>query len=435
MSKANNFYPQYQEKSGWNALLPPRIPRLSAPKNDDFDVIVVGAGITGLSAARSMANINPQLNILVIEASICGEGSSGRNSGFLINLPHNTGMSGHQENITIAKKQIALYQEGMDWLKSIIDTHHIECGWNPVGKYHAAATDDGIKHLKKTLEHYQEWGIQYTEFQQGALEHKLGTSYYRFGYHSFNNIFVQPAALIRGLADTLPNNVFLWENTPVIKLEKGSKYTIITPTKTLTCQKVIIANNGFSRKLGFARDRLIGIYTYAGLTDILDDDTWDMLGEEPEWGVIPANRLGTTLRKTNLKRFMVRSAYSYENERPLSEVKLMLEQCFKNRYPYLKSHTLSLVWGGTTALTRNGALYFGKVDRDIYISVGCNGAGMIKGTIFGKLLGEMVCGLHSPQLADALGFQRPSWIPPEPIRSIAVKSAIQYQRFKAGLER
>lgn len=429
------FYPTYQEKSGWNSLLPERTPQTQAPEASAFDVVVIGAGITGLSAARRIAELQPEATVLVIEAGVCGEGSSGRNSGFLINLPHNTGMSGHGSELEVAKKQIALYQEGLDWLQALTTTHHIDCGWNPVGKYHAAATDDGVKSLKKALEHYQSWGISYTELNQETLQEKLGTAYYKYGYHSFNNVFVQPAALIRGLADSLPSNVFLWEQTPAVKLEQGSVYRIVTPTKTVQAKKVIVANNGFARKLGFAKDKVLSIYTYAGFTQPLDAEELNRLGDEAEWGVIPANRLGTTLRKTASGRFMVRSAYSYEKEKPLSEVRKMLQQCYQNRYPSMRSHELPLVWGGVTALTRNGALYFGKVDKEIYISVGCNGAGMLKGTIFGKLLGEMACGHQSPQLADALGFQRPTWMPPEPIRSIAVKSAIQYQRYKAGLER
>jgi len=95
----------------------------------------------------------------------------------------------------------------------------------------------------------------------------------------------------------------------------------------------------------------------------------------------------------------------------------------------------AFVWGGVTALTRNGALYFGRLDDGIYISIGCNGAGMLKGSMFGKLMGEMACGHQSTELADALGFQRPTWLPPDPIRRVAVLSAIQYQKHRAGLER
>jgi len=428
-------FPSYQAGSGWNALLPRREPKQTAPAEKNFDAIVIGAGVTGLAAARRIAELEPQSRILLVDANEIGEGSSGRNSGFLINLPHNTGMSGHGSPIEVARKQIALYNTGLAWMKSLIDRHQIDCDWNPAGKYHAAATAEGEKSLRSTLHQYREWGVNYRELDQGELQQQLGTSYYRYGYHSDNNIFVQPAALVRGLADSLPPNVCLWENEPVLAIEKGRPHRVTTRSMQLTAPRVVIANNGFARKLGFARDRVFTIYTYAAFTPQLDEDELSKLGPAPEWGVIPANRLGTTLRRVASGRFMVRSAYSYEQEQSLPQVHALLKDCYRHRYPHMKSHELEYVWGGVTALTRNGAMYFGRVAEGMYISIGCNGAGMLKGSMFGKLMGEMACGHQSPELADALGFQRPSWLPPEPIRRMAVVGAIQYQKHRAGLER
>lgn len=428
-------FPSYQAGSGWNAMLPARRPQVQAPADTDFDAIVVGAGVTGLAAARRIAELEPQSRVLLVDASTVGEGSSGRNSGFLINLPHNTGMSGHGSPAQVARKQIALYDTGLAWMKSLIDRFGIDCGWNPVGKYHAAATSGGETSLRRALAQYRDWGVEYRELEAGELRQQLGTGYYRYGYHSDNNIFVQPAALVRGLADHLPANVTVWENEPVLAIEKGSRHCVVTRSSRLTTRRVVVANNGFARKLGFARDRVFTIYTYAALTPQLDAGELAKLGPQPEWGVIPANRLGTTLRKVASGRFMVRSAYSYEEEQSLSAVRRLLTTCYRNRYPAMKSHELEHVWGGVTALTRNGALYFGRVADGVFVSIGCNGAGMLKGSMFGKLLGEMACGQQSPELADALGFQRPSWLPPDPLRRIAVLGAIHYQKRKAGAER
>ena len=428
-------FPSYQASSGWNALLAPRTPREQAPSETHFDAIVIGAGVSGLAAARRIAEVEPQSRVLLVDASTMGEGSSGRNSGFLINLPHNTGMSGHGSRAEVARKQIALYNTGLEWLKTLVDRYGIDCGWNPVGKYHAAATPDGEASLRGALAHYREWGVEYRELAAEELRQQLGTDYYRYGYHSDNNIFVQPAALVRGLADHLPANVHLWENEPVLSVQKGRPHRVVTRSMQLTTPRVVVTNNGFARKLGFARDRVFTIYTYAALTPQLDAGDLAQLGPQPEWGVIPANRLGTTLRKVASGRFMVRSAYTYEQEQSLATVRELLTRCYRNRYPAMKSHELEHVWGGVTALTRNGALYFGRVAEGLFISVGCNGAGMLKGSMFGKLLGEMACNQQSSELADALGFQRPTWLPPDPIRRIAVLSAIHYQKRRAGLER
>ncbi|MEM5461545.1 FAD-dependent oxidoreductase [Paraburkholderia phytofirmans] len=428
-------FPCYQASSGWNALLPKRVTRREPPASKNFDTVIIGAGVTGLAAARRIAELEPSSSILLVDATEVGEGSSGRNSGFLINLPHNTGMSGHGNTTETARKQMALYTVGLKWLKSVIDRYEIDCGWNPAGKYHASATPDGHRRLLDSLDLYKDWGVAYRELGRRDLEQELGTLYYQYGYHSDTTVFVQPAALVRGLADNLPSNVHLWEGEAVLRIEKGSPHRVTTASMQLTSPRVIVANNGFARKLGFATDRLFTIYTYACLTPQLDEAELAKLGSVSEWGVIPANRLGSTLRKVASGRLMVRSGYSYEREQPLSQVRALLEKCYRSRYPFMKSHELEYVWGGVTALTRNGAVYFGRVADGMFVSVGCNGAGMLKGSVFGMLIGEMACGLQSPELADALGFQRPSWLPPEPIRRIAVLSAIHYQKRKAGLER
>lgn len=122
-------------------MLPARAPRVAAPPQSRFKHVVIGAGYTGLAAARRLAELQPQEPILVLDASSAGEGSAGRNSGFLINLPHNTRMSGYHSPLQIARKQIAMYQAGLDWLAQLSQQGGFDCGWDLAGKYHAAATE------------------------------------------------------------------------------------------------------------------------------------------------------------------------------------------------------------------------------------------------------------------------------------------------------
>lgn len=397
--------------------------------------IVVGGGFTGLAAARRMAELRPDEDVLVIEASTIGEGSAGRNSGFVIDLPHNTKMGGHTSPLEVARKQIRMYDDGRNWLAQLVREHRIDCGWNPAGKYHTAAGDRGVESLRAVIEQYKEWGISFTEFDRDGLNEKIGTPYYSYGFHSPNNVFVQPAALIRGLADSLPKNVTVLEEVAVLAVEESKPFVVKTVSGEYTADRVIIANNGFAKKLGLLRDRIFTIFTYAAVTPRLSDAELAKLGDSKEWGVIPANRLGTTLRRIQDGRMMIRSAYSYETEQAPAKTRELLTGCYKRRYPQMNSHEFEYMWGGTTALTRNGASYFGELRPGLFASVGCNGAGVLKGSVFGKLLGELAMGSPSPALTDVLGFDGPTWLPPDPIRRIAVTSAIRYQASVAGPER
>src|SRR5690606_23795699 len=129
---------------------------------------------------------------LVLEATEVGEGSSARNSGFIISLPHNTRMSGHSSPMQVAKKQIRIYESGLVWLKSIVDSGKIECAWNPIGKFHGAATKDGVKGLQSAARQYDEWGVDYSVVTKADLTERTGTSYYQYGLHTMSNVFVQP---------------------------------------------------------------------------------------------------------------------------------------------------------------------------------------------------------------------------------------------------
>ena len=433
-SDAAEKYPTYQQCSGWNAMLPRRA-TTQPTRCSRFATIVIGGGYTGLAAARRIAELCPDDQVLVLEASTIGEGSSGRNSGFIINLPHNTKMGGHTSPLEVARKQIRMYDTGLKWLEQLVHEHGIDCNWNPVGKYHAAASEAGVQNLHASLAQYREWGVNFEEFDRHALQQKLGTSYYQYGFHSSNNVFVQPAALIRGLADSLPPNVVVVEKEAVVSLSESAPFRVVTSRGQYTADRIILANNGFAKALGILNDRLITIFTYAALTPQLPESELAKLGDAPEWGVIPANRLGTTLRRVQGGRFMVRSAYSYEREQSPADTLAQLTASFQRRFPNLKSHRFEYVWGGTTALTRNGATYFGELRPGLFASLGCNGAGVLKGSTYGKLLGEMAMGAQSSTLSDALSLEGPSWLPPEPFRRIGVVSSIKYQAARAGLER
>jgi glycine/D-amino acid oxidase-like deaminating enzyme len=81
----------------------------------------------------------------------------------------------------------------------------------------------------------------------------------------------------------------------------------------------------------------------------------------------------------------------------------------------------------------NGAPYWGKVDDDLYTSAGCNGSGIVKGTILGKRLAEHLAGEPvGPAVQAAYGSA--NWIAPEPLRTIGYRVISTIEQRKAGLE-
>ena len=246
---------------------------------------------------------------------------------------------------------------------------------------------------------------------------------------------MQPAKLVRGLADHLPKNVQLFENSVVRDLEKhadGEGWDLRTDNALIHADHVVLATNAAIKNFGHWRDRLVTIYTYAGISAAMDQDQAASLGE-PVWGILPAHRLGTTVRRVDQNRLMVRSLYAYEKPLGKEQVRLALTDCFHRRYPMLAQVPLQYIWGGTTALTMNGSPIWGRLDKGLYGSAGCNGSGVVKGTLLGKRLAEMIV-TGDPQESLQKVYGRADWIAPEPFRTIGFHVISAFERRKAGRE-
>lgn len=427
--------PRYKSRSGWNALLPERVPRESVPNERRFGNIVIGAGYTGLATARRLAELAPNDPVLLLDASVIGEGASGRNSGYLLINPGEPSANAAGFADDWAAKQIAMVQMGLDWLRELVKEHSIDCSWQEdVPAITAAATPGGEASLRKTLDRYRSWNLPTRELAANGLWRLIGTDYYRFGIRSLTRALVQPAALHRGLADCLPASVVLLENTVASAIDGSGPFQLATNRGEFVADRLFITNNLHARALGLAENRMIGIYTYGALTPQLPSDQLDLLGEARDWGVLPAHRMGTTLRKT-MGRLLIRSGDSYERELSPAAVRPMLTRLFRNRFPAMKSHEFEHVWGGLTAVTHNGGFAFGEAKPNLFVSVGCGGAGVVRGTSQGKLLAELASGFQNLLLESRLELGGPNWLPPEPLRMIGAKIQIKWEQWCAGAER
>lgn len=424
-------YPQYERQCGWNALLPPRDDVRSLTTDVECDVVIIGAGYTGIAAARRWAEVAPDDEIVIIDSSQLGEGSSGRNSGFLLDVVFASDADSAQLPRLMECNQLI----GMA-MKDLCDSVHdaaIDCDLERTGTYRAAAGNAGLQALRQYREFLQLADLPYEELDRQALQEKLGTAFYKEGIYSPHCSMVQPAALIRGLAAALPTSIALFEDSPALSLDRTiDGWKIRTPNGSLTSRKAILANNAFSKNLGIGGSRLTVIYTYAGITEVLSDKLLESLGSENQWGILPTHRLGSTFRRTHDGRLLVRSHYGYERESDNAKIGEILLQRLRARFPQLKQIELQSVWSGATGLTFNGAPLWGEAKPGLWISSGCNGGGVIKGTLFGSLLAERANGRDTPDV-NAL-FGAASWMPPEPLRKIGFKIVSGIEKYQGRAE-
>ncbi len=128
--------------NGWSRILAPRKTRPALVGEQKADWVVLGGGYAGLAAARRLAENRPRDQIILLEANEIGEGASGRNSGFAIDLPHNVGSS--MEELDGSFRFMALARAAIEYHETQIDRYNIECDWSQPGKYHAAVTGRGV---------------------------------------------------------------------------------------------------------------------------------------------------------------------------------------------------------------------------------------------------------------------------------------------------
>jgi glycine/D-amino acid oxidase-like deaminating enzyme len=433
------IFPNYQLASGWNALLPPRQAHAPLKGKQVADVVIVGAGFTGLACARRWQELAPDARIVVIDASEIGEGNPGRNSGFLLEIA--LAEDANPENMQRMLEANRLTQNAMQSILSNVQASGLDVDLQRAGTYRGAASSAGLKSLNNYKQFLEGAGLPYRSLDQTQLKAELGTDFYQSGLYSPHCYLAQPAAVIRAIHSQLADSITLFENTPALKINNSDgKWTVTTAEGEMTCSNLVLANNSFAKEQGIARSRLAGIYTYAGITPPLDPELLDSLGSVHNWGLLPTHRLGSTLRRTADDRLLVRSGHSYEAELSGSKVTDFLQDRLWRRFPQLnlngqgrgRAQAFEHVWGGAVGVTLNSAPVWGEREPGLFISSGCNGGGTVKGTLLGSALAELALG-HSALDVAAI-FGSPIWMPPDPLRRIGFEASAVLESWQGRRE-
>lgn len=202
----------------------------------------------------------------------------------------------------------------------------------------------------------------------------FGTKFYRKALYTPGTILVQPSGLVKGLADTLPQNVTLYEETTITAIEYEPEIVLHHATGRIKAKKLILGNNAF----------------------------------------------GTTCRRTHDNRILIRNSFSFnENGRYKSGYTQKYREShrlsFKRRFPTLKDVNFEHTWGGGLGMTRNGSSLFGELRKNVYGALGCNGLGTVRCTAMGTMLAGWLAGKRNDTINYLLSLPKPEWNPPDPL--------------------
>jgi glycine/D-amino acid oxidase-like deaminating enzyme len=439
-----NKIPKDPGASGWNSILPPQTcyPELAASQN--CDNLIIGAGFAGLAAARRIQQLCPNDKTIIVEARRLAQGPAGRNTGFMIDLPHDLASNEYGSDRQRDLNQIKFNRAGIAFAADAAEEYGMPPeAFTKSGRINAAAGEKGLRKNSDYASHLDVLNEAHNFLDQQEMQSLTGSSYYNGGLYTPGAALIQPALFIRNMAQGIANHASIYENSPIISLKKqGDVWQAGTAKASLNVKSVFLAVNGHLESFGFFKRRLMHVFTYASMTRGLSDDEIRALGGEPQWACTPADPMGTTVRRiTGIggSRIIIRNRFTYDpkmevSDKRITSVSRTHQQTFNNRFPMLKNVSMQYHWGGRLCLSRNKVPAFGKLDAGLFSACCQNGLGVAKGTTSGKLVAELAYGHQSELLKNTLKQEKPEKLPPEPFTWIGANAVMRWGEFRAGTE-
>ena len=430
-----------KNQCGWIALAgtSPGRDHLKGPEKADW--LIIGAGITGLSAAHSLAEMYPEARIVVVDRQRAAQGASARNSGYAVSHenPGDDELIGHS-GFTGFEVDSAIGCAAGEEVRKRISRHGIECEYRDSGYYFAVNDPAKLTHIEAKLKTLSAVGASAQFLEGGQLAQKLGTRHYRAAIWCGNgNALLQPAKYVKGLLDALPANVSVFENTEISGLEPvcGGVRAIGTQG-SIEAGQVLVCLNAFIPRAGIDNSATFPMELSASLTRPLSDREYAAIGSVEPWGVLSTRPLGATVRLTPDRRVMIRNTAEYRTK-DLSDSDLIQRRKhhalgLQRRFPGLTEQDIDYTWTGHLSATRSGQPYFAKVQERVFAVAGCNGSGVARGTLWGRLLAEMASGASSPLLQSVMDRARPGWLPPRPFFDIGAVLRMRVEAVRARTE-
>lgn len=365
--------------------------------------------------------------------------ASGRNSGFVVATSQFPGAVESNE-IDNYRRINRINQTGLELLDAQVAENDIDCQWRRAGFHHTAADAAALEEYQHFIRYLKALEIGHQPLDKQAMHDLLGTNLYQAGIHIADGALVQPAALVRGLADTLPANVRLHEQSPVLEIGRGAPITLHLETVTVIADKLIVATNFESVKIGLLSSYIVGSTLAGSFTRKLKPDELASLGSLTEWGAISLHSGGATLRLTADHRISIRNTAEYRGSSLLNDDELRQRQsihraAFEKRFPHLAHVPFEFGWSGVEGISRNSTNFFGRQDTNIYLAGGYNGSGVSRGTAFGTAIADYASGETSQTVSDCLDSAQGKWMPPRPLLDIAAFFQVRSRFKNVGLDR
>lgn len=394
------------------------------------DVVVVGGGFTGLSAALELAEAG--MKVVVLEAGRIGAGASGRNGGQVC-----TGFSPGQARLETqvskadAKRCFDIAEEAKNLIEARIAKHRIDCNlvW---GYLHCIPKPTQMGMLKAWQEEYEALGYSGCEvLDKHALQAKLGSTLYhgalrepRAGhFHTLNYLKGLAAAAVKAGAT-------LHEQSRVLEVNTGSSPWARTAAGKVSAKFMVIGGNAYLGKTVPALSgRVMPVTSYIITTEPLGEARARSLIFDNE-AVADTNFIVDYFRRTADNRLLFGGRASYSTLEP-ADLGAYMRPRMLNVFPQLSDVKIEHAWGGYIAITSNRIPDCGRLSATTYYAHGYSGQGVALAQMYGKLMAEAIRG--TAERFDLLARFRHLPFPGGPVRTPLLAAAMLYYRIKDAL--
>lgn len=417
----------FHEISPW--FVPPADPQPSLADSIQTDAVVVGAGLTGLSAALSLRAEGA--DVVVLDQDLAGSGASGRNAGHLTptigkDLPTTLLLFGRER----ASALVQFADAAVEYTEAVIEKHRIDCHYRASGNVIAGVHPKHERRLRKAAETARGLGAQVRFLSPNDMRERGLPAAFTCGVLEERGGTLNPGLYVAGLrAAALRAGVRLFENTRVVALEDGAAVTARCESGTVRAPHAVIATNAYTEGLGRRKRHVVPLRVSLFETERLGEEALDELGWPGREGVYTAHEALENYRLTQHGTITGGSKvvrYRYGSELPPGHdpnAFAAIEGAFRERFPMLSSTRVAHFWGGWLGFTLDLLPQLGVEGShaNVHFGVGFNGHGIAQATLVGSMIAERILGREP---AHDAALRRRLWaFPPEPLRWAVAKLA------------
>jgi glycine/D-amino acid oxidase-like deaminating enzyme len=397
---------RYQERCLWQAQVDPP-PASSSPLPSTADVVVMGAGLCGLTAADTVARNGR--SVLVLDKEPLGWGSSSRNGGMVIPELKAGPATLERKYGPLGPRLHREVNEAFDFVEAMLcgsdGLGGIECDWSKPGQLYLAHSERHVEELQALADELAAAGDPAHFVDRAGLAEEIGSEEFSAGVVMERTGAVHPAKLHAGLAArAIAAGAEVHDRTAVIRLERlSSTLRVHTTRGVVDAGQVIVATNAaVDEAVPWLQERVLPVGSFVIATEVLP--------AEQARSVSPRGRMMVDTKNLLFYwRLTPDGRMAFGGRRSLDPVEVaeardFLYESLLRIHPQLAGVAVEFAWGGNVAMTLDRLPHVGLVEG-AWFATGCNGSGVGLNTWLGHRLGQVVTGVASPPAFTELAFR------------------------------